>query len=337
MIAVTSYPKARWTVLLAAVLGVTAAVLATPSVAMAAPSVAAAVPAVSTGVPPQMVQFSEDGLHWSNSYNQQLFQGIALVPGGSALRSFYVRNIASEAALLRVTLANVGTTSIPLASALSVSTSTTGAPGATIPVSLAQPCYTLSQGLRLASGDSIRLDNTVSLGDLSGSAGQDASVWFAIRVSLSSTDVAAPAPDTCPVDYGTVDTFPNPTVPGTTTASTSKTPLTVYHRTATGWTVGTSVGGTRVTIPTNPTVPACLSVTGNTSVRGATVTAPGCPRTPIVPALVSNTARFYQEYDVAFWLAMSVLGMIILILVRRRRADQQPETLEYDRQIGSSR
>lgn len=303
----TAYTKTRCTVLFAAVLAVTAAVLATPSVAVAAPT-------VSTAVPPQMVQFSEDGLHWSNTYNQQLFQGVALVPGGSALRSFYVRNIASEPAILRVTLANVGTTSIPLASALSVSTSTTGAPGATISVSLAQPCYTLSQGLRLASGDSIRLDNTVSLSDLNGTAGQSASVWFAIRVSLSSTDVGAPAPDTCPVDYGTVDTFPNPTVPGTTTASTSKSPLTVYHRTADGWTISTLVGPGTIITPT-PTTPE--------------------PGTALEQALVSNTGRLYQEYDVAFWLAMSVLGMIILILVRRRRADEQPHTPHHDRQMGS--
>ena len=296
-----------------------AVVLSTPTSARAA------------SVPPQMVQFSTDGLNWSNSYDEQLFQGISLVPGDSAMRSFYVRNSASEAAILRITLANVGTTSIPLASALSVSSSTAGVPGAMIPVSLAQPCYTLSQGLRLASGDSIRVDNSLMLGDLSGSAGQDASVWFAIRVSLSSTDVGAPAPDTCPTDFGTVNTFPNPTVHGTASAPLS---VPVYQRTASGWTAAASVGSTPVTTPTTPTVPNCPTVTGNTSVRGAAVSAPGCPRTPLTQTLVSNTARLYQEYDVAFWLAMSALGWVIVILVRRRRVADRPEPADNTRQIG---
>jgi hypothetical protein len=295
----------RWSARIVAVLLTIAAssatfVLATPSSALAAT---------------QMVQFSTDGLHWSDSYDTQLFRGVALVPGGSATRSFYVRNGANEAALLRVTLAKVGTNDIPLADATRVSSSTAGAPGAMVPVSLAQPCYTLSQGLRLASGDSVRVDNTVSLDDLGGTAGQTGSVWFAIRVSLSSTDVSAPAPDTCPVDYGTIDTFPNPTISTTSTASASGSPA-VYHRTAAGWTVGASVGAGTVTTPTTPTTP-------------------GEPSTPLAQTLVSNTGRLYQEYDVAFWLAMSVLGAVILVLARRRRAEDQPEEPVTSTQIGN--
>jgi len=306
----TSTTSPRWTVRIVAVLltivaSSAAVVLGTPGSARA------------DSAPTRMVQFSTDGLHWSDSYDAQLFRGVALVPGGSTMRSFYVRNGANEAALLRVTLANVGTNSIPLASATKVSSSTAGAPGAVVPVSLAQPCYTLSQGLRLASGDSIRIDNTVSLDDLAGTAGQTGSVWFVIRVSLSSTDVAAPAPDTCPVDYGTVDTFPNPTAPGTTEPASTTTHAAVYHRTALGWTAGTSVGGGAVTTTTTPTTPTD-------------------PSAPLAPSLVSNTGRLYQEYDVAFWLAMSVLGAVILVLVRRRRADQ-PEEPAQSRQIGSRR
>jgi hypothetical protein len=312
----TSTTSPRWTVRLVAVL---VAVLASCSaVLLGAPSAARAAPAVTSGAtaagPTQVVQFSPDGIHWSDSYTSQLFHGVLLVPGTSATRAFYVRNGATEAAILQVTLADVTTTSIPLANAMSVSSSTTGAPGATIPVSLAQPCYTLSHGLRLASGDSIRLDNTVTLGDLSGVAGQTASVWFAIRVSFSSTDTAVALPNACPTDYGTVDIFPNPTTPGATALASTSNSGAVYHRTALGWTVGTSVGGGTVTTTTTPTNPSA----------------------PLVQALVSNTGRLYQEYDVAFWLAMSVLGAVILVLVRRRRADQ-PEEPAHTRQIGSRR
>jgi hypothetical protein len=318
----TSTTSPRWTVRFAAVLVTVIAscsvvLLGAPSAARAATPAAPTAPIVTAAAPTQVVQFSTDGIHWSDSYTNQLFQGVLLVPGSSATRAFYVRNGATEAAILRVTLADVTTTSIPLASAMSISSSTTGAPGATVPVSLAQPCYTLSQGLRLASGDSIRLDNTVSLGDLNGTVGQTASVWFAIRVSFSSTDAAAPLPNDCPTDYGTVDTFPNPTTPGTTTPASTTKSTAVYHRTALGWTIGTSVGGGTVTTPTTPTTPVE-------------------PSTPLVQTLVSNTGRLYQEYDVAFWLAMSVLGALVVVLTRRRRAEDQPEASQST-QIGSRR
>jgi hypothetical protein len=115
-----------------------------------------------------------------------------------------------------------------------------------------------------------------------------------------------------------VSTFPDPTTPGTTaqTGSGTSTSTAVHHRTASGWTVGTSVGGVTVTTPT---------------------TTPVTPSAPLVQTLVSNTARFYQEYDVAFWLAMSVLGAVILVLVRRRRAEDQPEEPEQYEQIGTRR
>lgn len=309
MIAALS-PAVRLAAVLATLVASSAAVLLAPSSARAATQ-------ASTADSAQVVQFSSDGIHFSNSYPGQLFRGVLLVPGGSSMRSFYVRNGATEAAILTVTLADVSTTSIPLAAATSIASSTAGAPGANVPVTDAQPCATLSQGLRLASGDSIRIDNTVSLGDLTGTVGQTASVHFAVRVSFSSTDAAAPAPDTCPTDYGTVDTFPDaPT--STQPATSGRTTPTVYHRGATGWTVGTSVGGGTVTTPTTP------------------VTTPDDPTTPFVN-LVSNTARFYQEYDVAFWLAMSALGMLILVLVRRRRAEDQPEVPEQHEEIGTRR
>ena len=272
---------------------------------------AAPASAETVAAPTQLVQFSTDGIHYSDSYSELLFHDVQLVPGGSARRSFYVRNGATVAAILRVTLADVSTNSIPLATAMSMSTSTTGVPGAAVPLTRAQPCATLSQGLRLSEGDSIRLDNTVSLGDLSGSDGNNGTVWFALRVSFSSTDAGAPAPDTCPVDYGQVDTFPNPA-----TNPVSSTGTAFSQLTATGWRSATTLGGETSTPPTN------LSVAGGSS-------------PPLTQTLVSNTARFYQEYDVAFWLAMSALGWLIFILVRRRRAADRPEPADNTRQIGT--
>ena len=320
----------RWTVRLTAVLvtvvaSFAAAVLGTPSAARAtaqtaAPQTAAAQTAApQTAGATQAVQFSTDGIRWSDSYTGNLYRGVLLIPGSSAVRSFYVRNGSVQPAILHISLADVTTDNTAFANAVTISSSTTGAPGATVPVSFAQPCYTLSQGLRLSSGDSLRVDNTVSLTDLTGTNGQTGSVSFALRVSFSSMDAAAPTPNTCPADYGTIDTFPNPASGGTTTlASASGAKRTVYHRTANGWTVGTPTRGRTVTAPSSP----------NTAEK---------PSTPLAQALVANTVRLYQEYDVAFWLAMSVLGAVILVLVRRRRAEEQPEAPEQNRQIGTRR
>ena len=107
MSAVTTRRAIRLSAVLVIVLATcTAVLLGTPSAATAATP--------STG-PTQVVQFSSDGIHWSDSYTDQLFHGVLLVPGGSASRAFYVRNGSTEAAILRVTLADVTTTSIPLA------------------------------------------------------------------------------------------------------------------------------------------------------------------------------------------------------------------------------
>jgi hypothetical protein len=310
----TSQTMTRWTVRLTAVLvtvvaSCAAAVLGSPSAARAQ----------TTGAT-QAVQFSTDGIHWSDSYTGNLYQGLLLIPNSSAVRSFYVRNGSTQPAILHISLADVTTDNIAFANAVTISSSTTGAPGPTVPVSLAQPCYTLSQGLRLSSGDSLRVDNTVSLTDLTGTNGQTGSVSFALRVSFSSMDAAAPTPNTCPADYGTIDTFPNPADGGgrTTLASASSARRTLYHRTANGWTVGTLTPGRTVTAPSSPNVAEK-------------------PSTPLAQALVANTVRLYQEYDVAFWLAMSVLGAVILVLVRRRRAEEQPEAPEQNRQIGTRR
>ncbi|MEP6842476.1 MAG: hypothetical protein ABJA11_03075 [Pseudolysinimonas sp.] len=254
----------------------------------------------------QVVQFSTDGMHWSDSYAGQLFTDIQLVPLTSFTRTFYVRNGANQPALLQITLADVTTNNLDLANGLSISSSTPGIPGTPVPVTSAQPCHTLSSGLRLASGDSVRVDNTAALGNLGGTVGQGGAVSFVLRVSLSSTDAAAPLPNACPGNYGTINTFDSPTS------------TTVYHRTTQGWTPSTSVGGGKTTIQTTPIAPGAQ------------------PSTQLADALVTNTARLYQEYDVAFWLAMSALGAFILFLVRRRRAEDQPE-LDNHEQIGTRR
>ena len=260
--------------------------------------VAPAAHAAPAATPTHPVQFSDDGIHWSNSYAAALFGGVLLVPGGSVDRAFYVRNGAAEAANLRVTLFDVATTDTSLAAAMTLATSMPGNPGAAVPVTDAHPCATLSQGTVLAAGDSVKLDNLAALADLTGTTGQSRVVSFKLAISLSSTDAAAPAPNTCPTDYdtGTVIGAPDP---GTGSHSHP-----VYHLGATGWT----------------------PVSGTASGQVANPPAPG---EPADPALVVNTERLYQENIVALWLAMAVLGALLLFFVRRRRRDDDDASEQY--------
>jgi hypothetical protein len=275
-------------------------------------------PARAASPASQPVLFSNDDVHWSSSYSYALFGGVMMVPGGSVDRAFYVRNGASDSAILRVTLYDVATTDIDLANAMTVSTSLPGRPGASIPVTDARPCATLSQGQVLASGDSVRLDNVAALADLNGTGGQTSNVSFKLAITLSSTDAAAPAPNTCPTDFGgTVIGSPDP---GTGTTSHP-----VHHLGAGGWT------------------PAASTPTRTPSATATPPVTPGGPA-PSLGELVANTQRFYQENTVALWLAMAVLGaLIFFFFVRRRRPDDgdEPEQYPYSRQpttqIGTGR
>jgi len=275
--------------------------------------VAPAARAATTAAPAHPVQFSDDGTHWSDSYTDALFGGVLLVPGGSADRAFYVRNGANEPAILHATLFDVATTDIAFAGAMSLATSVPGMPGAAVPVTDARPCATLSQGLVLAAGDSVKLDNVVALGDLDDTTGQSSAVSFKIAISLSSTDAAAPAPNTCPTDYdtGTVIGVPEP---GMGSGSGSRP---VYHLQASGWTPVT--GAASADLPTT-----------------------GRPAPPVDAALVVNSARLFQEYYVALWLAMAAIGALLYFLLRRRHPDDDashhnPYSRQPTTQIGTGR
>ncbi len=285
-------------------------------VLLVAPAAHAA-PAAATGAG-HSIQFSDDGITWSNSYTRALFGGVLLVPGGSADRALYVKNNSADPAALRVTLYGVAATDTDLAGAMSISTSTPSLPGGVVAITDARPCATLSDGQVLAAGQGIRLDNVASLADLTGSIGQTHQVSFKIAVSLRSTDLGAPAPDTCPADFDN-------TVIGSPDPGTGTTSHPVYHLGAGGWT------------PAPPTAPA--------PTPSPTATVPAAPTPPGqgLGSLVGNTERFYQENTVAFWLAMAALGALLLLILRRRRSDDDdlsqhhPYSRQPTTQIGTGR
>ena len=287
--------------------GLVAAILAASAV-LAVLGMISASPARADAPASQPVLFSNDDVQWSNSYGYALFGGVMMVPGGSVDRAFYVRNGAPDPAILRVTLYDVATTDIDLANAMTVSTSVPGRPGASIPVTDARPCVTLSEGQVLASGDSVRLDNIAALADLNGMGGQSSNVSFKLAITLSSTDSAAPAPNSCPTDF-------SGTVIGSPDSGTGTTLHPLRHLGAGGWTPA----------------PAASTPTPT-----STATTPARPSGPVpsLGELVANTQRFYQENTVALWLAMAVLGALLFLVVRRRRPDDgdPPEQYPYSRQ-----
>jgi hypothetical protein len=300
------------------VLGLAAATLAASALVVGGILTASAAQAAG-----QPVQFSADGTHWSDSYTGALFGGVALVPGGSADRAFYVRNGASSPAVLRVTLYDVATTDTDLATAMSVSTSMPGRAGVPVPVTDARPCATLSQGQVLAAGHGIRLDTVAALAELNGTGGQARNVSFKLAISLSSTDSAAPAPNSCPTDFG--GSSGSGTVVGSPSTGGGTTSHPVYHLGAGGWTPAPATASAPVTAPS---APATLAPE---------------PEIPVVRSLVANTQRLYQENIVALWLAMAVLGVLLLVFVRRRRSDddaaleQYPYSRQPTSQIGTGR
>jgi hypothetical protein len=262
------------------------------------------------------MQFSSDGVTWSTVYSGQLFGNVRVIPGGSATRDLWVKNDAPEAGQLRVTVANVTTNSTALADGMTLSsTASTVAPaapstqpGVAIALSAAQPCATLSQGLIVDANGAADITTTMALADINGLAAQAGWVSFVLRITFSSLDQGAPAPDTCPTDPGTA------TVSGVTepTVSSGQSSAVVYRRVSSGW---------------KSTASAAQEPAVSTPVEATPLPAPIAQLPAPFRALAANTYRFYQEWDVALWLAMMTLGALTLVIIRHRR--HRREDAEY--------
>src|SRR5690606_28813335 len=109
---------------------------------------------------------------------------------------------------LRVSIGDVTGSGTAFSSALAVTAATPGRPGTAVPVDAAAPCHVLTQGQLLAPGDVVRVDTRVALGDLTGTAGQAATVGFDLLVGLSSAAVNTLPATTCLGGSGTVPGAP---------------------------------------------------------------------------------------------------------------------------------
>lgn len=247
---------------------------------------------------PKPIGLSLDGITYTDDLPTSLFADAVIVPGDTALRSFYVKNRAADAGNLAVALQGVTGIDSVMISALSVSADAGAASGSSVAFTSANPCRSLVSGVGLASGGVVRVDVYLTLGSsLTGRTSQSSVGSFDLHVTLTSTDVAAP--------NGCAAVTPPPPTGG-------------------GGGSGGSGGGTHTSTPTGEIDSSIVSgaaagaVPGGSPIPNSSGSGGGFVAAYIEP----NTGRFFQELFVAGWLAAMVLGGIVAWWRRRNDTEE---------------
>lgn len=161
------------------------------------------------------LQVSPDGVVYADTLPSPLFDGLpVLVPNDSVASSFFVRNSGPTEAYLAVTIANPTWSDADLANAVTVGASAPGNAGRTAVLSSATACTVLLDGYALGAGQSVQVTLRVAIGDLSGTAGQNASAGMDAGLYLTET-AGLPAGPACAIPPTTVVVVPRaPARPG---------------------------------------------------------------------------------------------------------------------------
>ncbi|MDN3496776.1 hypothetical protein QL996_12615 [Planococcus sp. APC 4015] len=130
------------------------------------------------------VVVSSDGTLYTHEISGLLDRGV-LVPLETATDSFSVRSEAGTPGYLRVLLSDVTSSDPALQGALSVAVATADAAGSAIPLTSAEPCAQLLTAVPLRPGQSVTVNTSLAMGDLSGREGQGARFSFLLQVVLS--------------------------------------------------------------------------------------------------------------------------------------------------------
>lgn len=241
------------------------------------------------------ISFSVDGTNYAPNLSAPLFGSALLVPNDTITRSFWVRNDASSAGYLRLTLRDVATTNIDFADVLNLRADLIGWPGESVPVQSARPCARLSEGPIIPAGSAAKVDVSAALGDLLGLHGQGGMANFTVVVSLSGEPLGLGRTG-CPASGAQIGGFSDYDARDTVRAFHG---ATAFSSTASGWmpVTETHLNPTEVTTPTTAT-----------------------PTPPVRLVAHVNSTRFYQEWDVALWLVVLLLGGIGALLWGRRRS-----------------
>jgi len=240
---------------------------------------------------------SDDGVTFGASYPGSLFDSIAhLVPMDSDSESFYIRNDTTEAAFLRIVLRDVTYSDAAYGAALSLSASTSARTGTPTPLTSATPCVVLVEGQTVQPGQVVPISAVLALGNLDGSAGQNATAAMTMRIELHDTSTGS-----LPVTACTT----TPTAPGTD--------VIVVPRPR----PGTGQNGAS---PTSPDIE-----TGVQAPDGETIGEfPGENQSSVDP----NTWLLYEERWWFVMLLAFVVGSLCFMIVdwRRQRRIRQDET-----------
>lgn len=260
----------------------------------------AAAPAMAA---PKPIGLSLDGITYTDDLPTSLYAGALIVPGDTLLRSFYVQNRAADAGNLAVALQGVTGIDSAMISVLSVSADAGSTTGPSVGFPAANPCHSLISGVGLAAGSAVRVDVRLKLGtSLTGVTSQTSVGAFELRVTLTSTVVAAPngcAAVTPPTGGGGGNT------PGEIDS-------TVVSGAADGALPADGVSqdacfvnddGVQLVVSTGDSFPGQAGI--------------GC--NGVAAAIVQpNTGRFFQELVVVAWMALMLVGGIFAAWRRSR-------------------
>ncbi|AWB89585.1 hypothetical protein [Homoserinimonas hongtaonis] len=251
----------------------------------------AAGPAVSATAAPGGLEVSRDGVSYSSALTGSLLTDIAsMVPGDSQQGTFYVRNSSSTPGFLRIVLTDVTYSDLDLANALTVVATAGGANGAVTPISLADPCWAISEGQVVPSGGVTRVDLGAALANLDGSRGQGATASLSLGVSLSDMTPGSLAPSICGVPNLAIAVTPD---------------------------------ATRNVAVTNPADPPA-SHSGDLVPGDADLPVLGLAEGL---GIDPNTWHLFEEYWVLLPMGAFIVGTMVfgVVVWRRRRTDEQPE------------
>ena len=158
----------------------------------------AALGSVSSAAAAGSIGISDDGVTYGSTYPGTLFDSVAhLVPTDSDSESFFIRNDTGSAGFLRVVLRNVVFSDAAYGAALSVSASTPSKTGTAQPLTAATPCVVLVEGQTVQPGEIVPISAVVALGDLTGTAGQNATAEMSLRVELHDTSTGSLPTNPC--------------------------------------------------------------------------------------------------------------------------------------------
>lgn len=191
----------------------------------AAALIAGAVGSASAAEPAPTILVSSDGVHYSTSLDANLFDGLGkLIPGDSQSATLWVKNPTAAPAEVRLSAADVVTSSSEFAASVSISTTNSGDQVTrSTPLSGLKNCDVLVDSQSLAAGEAIEMTVTFTMADVSARVAQNESASLNARVGMR--DAAAGPFPTSACDDGAVLVGPDPDPTSTPTSTSASTPV----------------------------------------------------------------------------------------------------------------